>query len=227
MNNNIQLAIADDEMLFRRGMQILVEDFEGIDVSLEASNGKDLLEKLQTSDSLPDVLLLDLNMPEMNGVETAKSLQKQFPSIRIIVLSTYFSKGFIINMIELGASSYLPKNSLPAEVEKAIREVFEKGFSYNDKVMEVIRENMISKMKVKASFAPELTSREKEILQLICEQFTASEIAGKLFISQRTVDGHRNNLLQKLNCRNTAGLVVHAIQNNLVNVAPGGLWGQG
>lgn len=216
----IRIAIADDEALFRKGLQYLIENFEEIEVVLEADNGQHLLDQLAVADVPPDVLLLDMNMPEMNGVEAAKALQKQYPSIRIIVLSTYYSKKFIINMIELGASSYLPKNSLPEEVERTIREVYEKSFSYTDKVLGVIRENMIQKTRPRPTFTVDLTSREIEILQLICEQYTATEIGEKLFISPRTVEGHRNNLLQKLNCRNTAGLVVYAIQNQVVNIAP-------
>ncbi|MEL6251923.1 MAG: response regulator transcription factor [Bacteroidota bacterium] len=221
----INVAIADDEVLFLKGLKILISDFEEMEVILEAHNGKDLLEKLEAEEKLPDILLLDLNMPEMNGVETAKQLQEKYPSIRFIVLSTYFSKSFIINMIELGAAAYLPKNSLPEEVEASIREVYEKGFSYNDKVMEVIRENLVKKTRPKITFTPELTEREKEVLQLICEQYTAGEIAEKLFISPRTVEGHRNNLLQKFNCRNTAGLVVYAVQNKLVHISPDAFWG--
>ena len=222
----IHIAITDDETLFLKGLKQLIEGFEGMEVILEASNGKDLLAQLAEGDALPHILLLDLNMPEMTGVEAAKVLQQQYPAIRIIVISTYFSKAFIINMIELGASAYLAKNSLPQEVELTIREVSDKGFSYTDKVLEVIRENMMKKTKPKLSFGPELTEREREILQLICEQYTTGEIAEKLFISARTVDGHRNNLLQKLNCRNTAGLVVFAIQHQLVYISPDAFWGR-
>lgn len=222
----IHLALADDETLFRKGMRILIEGFEGMEVVLEAEHGQDLLDKLATADPLPNVLLLDLNMPQLNGVETAKQLQRDYPSLRVIVLSTYFSKKFILSMVELGASSYLAKNSAPEAVETSIREVFDKGFSYSDPVMEVIRENMVKKMKPKPSFGPQLTERELQVLQLICEQKTAQEIAETLFISVRTVDGHRNNLLQKLNCRNTAGLVVYALQHNLVDVPPDAFWGE-
>lgn len=215
----IQIALADDETLFRKGMRILIEGFDGMKIVMEAGNGKELLAQLATVDVLPDILLLDLNMPEMNGVETAKALSQQYPAIRIIVLSSFFTKAFILNMIEIGASGYLPKNSMPETVENTINEVYTKGFAYNDKVLEVMRENMVKKSKPKVSFTVDLSERETEVLQLICEQYTAAEIAEKLFISARTVDGHRNNLLQKLNCRNTAGLVVYAIQNQLVDVS--------
>ncbi|MEO1448313.1 MAG: response regulator transcription factor [Bacteroidota bacterium] len=219
-----RIALTDDETLFRKGMRILIEGFEDMEVVMEAGNGRELLDQLATADPLPDIALLDLNMPELNGVETAKALQKQFPALKVIILSTYFSKKFIINMIELGASGYLPKNSLPEEVERTLREVADKGFSYGDEVMTVIRENLVKKERPKPTFAPQLTEREKEVLQLICEQHTAAEIADKLFISRRTVDGHRNNLLQKLGCRNTAGLVVYALQHQLVNIAPDQFW---
>lgn len=222
----IQIALADDEVLFRKGMKLLLEDYEGINVMLEAQDGEQLLQLLLQATSLPDVLLLDMKMPNLNGVDTAKALQERFPSIKIIVLSTYFSKAFIVNMIELGAGSYLPKNATPDEVVATIREVYNNGFSYNQAVLEVIRDNMMQKNKPKMplSFGVEITSREKEILQLICEEYTTGEIAEKLFISPRTVDGHRNNLLEKLGCKNVAGLVVYAIQHQLVKINPETFW---
>ncbi|MEM6722331.1 MAG: response regulator transcription factor [Bacteroidota bacterium] len=216
--NHISIAIADDEALFRKGMSMLLNAYENLQVVLEAENGEDLLEKLVTSIQFPDILLLDLKMPKMNGIEAAKRIQKKYPKLRIIVISTHFSRAFIINMIELSAVAYLPKNSQPEEVVETIEEVYKKGFHYNDEVMAIIRENIISKKKPKAQFSVQLTNREKEVLKLICEQYTAPEIAKKLFISARTVDGHRNNLLAKLNCRNVAGLVVYVLQNQLIDL---------
>ncbi len=222
----IKVALADDEALFRKGMALLLNDYEDLQITLEASDGADLLQKLRTSNSLPDVLLLDMKMPNLNGVEASKVIRTEFPDLKIVVLSTYFSKAFIINMIELGAASYLPKNTNPDEVVATIREVFNHGFSYNQAVMEVIRDNMMQKTKPKisSSFDIELTPREHEILQLICEEYTTPEIADKLFLSARTVDGHRNNLLEKLGCKNVAGLVVYAIQHQLVKIHPETFW---
>lgn len=214
----ISIAIADDEALFRKGMSLILNDYEHLNVALEAENGVDLLEKLSQSESIPDILLLDLKMPEMNGVEVAKVIQKKYPTLKIIVISTHFSRAFIINMIELSAVAYLPKNSQPQEVVETIEAVYEKGFHYNTEVLAIIRENIISKKKPKAQFSVELTNRETEVLKLICEQYTAPEIAKKLFISARTVDGHRNNLLSKLECRNVAGLVVYVLQNQLIDI---------
>lgn len=226
MESIIKIAIADDEALFRKGMGMLLDDFEGIQFILEAENGEVLLQKLAAASEFPDIVLLDLNMPVLNGIDTAKRLKEIHPQLKIIVLSTYFSKAFIINMIEIGAASYLPKNTLPEEMEQTIREVAARGFFYNHAVMEIIRENMVQKTqpKITMPFQIELTNREKEVLQLICEQFKTTEIAEKLFISPRTVDGHRNNLLEKLGCRNTAGLVVFAIQHELVKINPESLW---
>ncbi len=225
-NQPILIALADDEALFRRGMRRILEDFPDLNVMLEAENGADLLEKIQASDDLPDVLLLDLKMPVMSGVEAARIIRERFPSIHFIVLSSHVNKSFILNMIEIGASAYLGKNAHPDELAETIRAVHDKGFFYNQDVLEVIRESLTEKNipKTPIAFSIELTSREKEVLQLICEQYTTPEIAEKLYISVRTVDGHRNNLLSKLQCRNTAGLVVYAIQNNLVNIKGNENW---
>lgn len=218
----IKIALTDDEALFRKGMRSLIEDFEGMEVILEAASGTDLLQQLANTTPLPDVLLLDLNMDNLNGIETAKVIQKDYPSIKVIILSSYFSKAFVINLIEMGSSAYLPKNALPEEVAQTIQEVVIKGFSYNDAVMQIIRENMVQKNrpKLKTPFKISLTKREQEVLELICNQATTAEIAKQLFISTRTVEGHRNNLLQKLGCRNTAGLVVFALQHQLVQINP-------
>ena len=217
---DILIALADDEALFRRGMRLILEDYPGLKVIIEAENGQHLLDKIRASDELPDVLLLDLKMPVMGGIEAAEIIRREFPSILIVVISSHFSKAFIINMIEIGASAYLGKNTAPDEVVETIRMVREKGFYYNTEVMGIIRENIMSPISAKANREQtiDITNREKEVLQLICEECTTQEIADRLYISVRTVDGHRNNLLSKLGCRNTAGLVVYALQNGLVNL---------
>jgi DNA-binding NarL/FixJ family response regulator len=215
---DITLAIADDEVLFRKGMKLILNGFEGIHVALEAENGLNLLAQLRSAEELPDILLLDLKMPEMNGIEVAKIIREEFPDVKIIVLSTHFSRAFVINMIELSAVAYLPKNSEPHVVVETIKAVYQNGFHYSDEVMTIIRENLLLKKKPKVAFSLQLTSREMEVLQLICEQYNAPEIAEKLFISPRTVDGHRNNLLLKMDCKNVAGLVVMALQQRLVDI---------
>lgn len=217
----IYLTIVDDEALFRKGLISLIKDFEGIELLSEASNGRELLDYLSTHSSHPNIVLLDLKMPILNGIETAKILERDYPNINVIVLSTYFSETFVFNMIEIGAASYLAKNTAPKEVEKTIQLVHKKGFYYSDEIIKIIRQNIIhKKQQSKASFDIQITKREQEILQLICEQYTNAEIAKKLYISNRTVDAHRNNLLQKFNCKNTAGLVAFAIQRKLITIDP-------
>jgi len=216
----IHIAIADDEALFRRGMRLILEDYPDLRVQFEAENGEELLAKIRAATDPPDVLLLDLKMPVMSGIEAAKIIREQFPSIHIVVLSSHVSKAFILNMIEIGAASYLGKNAHPDEVAETIRQVRERGFYYNSMVMSVIHESMADKAQTKPNAIPdiELTAREREVLQLICEEMTTQEIGEKLFISARTAEGHRNNLLSKLGCRNAAGLVVYAIQHGLVDI---------
>lgn len=216
----MKIALADDETLFRRGVTLILEEMGDAEVVFEADNGQALLEHLARVPVVPDVVLLDLNMPVLNGVETAKVLQEQYPDLKVIVLSTYFSKVFVLSMLELGAAAYLPKNATPELMQTTVKEVVEKGFFYNDEVLAIIRENMVkpTRQKLSKPFQPSLTAREKEVLQLICEERTTPEIAEQLFISTRTVEGHRNNLLSKLQCRNTAGLVVVALQEGLVDV---------
>lgn len=223
---SIKLGIVDDEALFRRGMRLILSDYQDLTTVLEAEDGQELIEKLRASENQPDIVLMDLQMPRMDGIETTKLITEEFPDLRIIILTTHYSKAFIINMIELGAASYLAKNSKPELVIHTIWEVYLKGFSYDSYVMEVIRENMVSGYSSKpVSFGPvKLTRRELEILQLICNQYTTSEIAEKLFISPRTVDGHRNNLLEKTESKNTAGLVVYAIQKNIVQLEEPKKW---
>ncbi len=216
----INIAIADDEALFRRGMRLILEDYDDLHVQFEAENGEDLLAKIRAATDPPDVLLLDLKMPVMSGIEAAKIIREQFPSIQIVILSSHISKPFILNMIEIGAASYLGKNAHPEEVVETIRQVRERGFYYNAMVMNVIHESMTDKAPPKPTeMEMELTAREREVLQLICEELTTQEIGEKLYISARTAEGHRNNLLSKLNCRNAAGLVVYAIQHGLVDLS--------
>ena len=218
----IHLAIADDEALFRKGMISLLQDEQDMEIVLEASDGEDLLQQLQQAEKMPDVLLLDLNMPRLNGIETAKIIRSTYPELKIVVLSTYFSSAFVLKMIEIGAAAYLPKDSDPAEMRQTILDVLAKGFSYSRQVLEMLHQNLQQKSRpsLRIPFGIELTSREQEILQLICEECTTAEIAEKLYISPRTVDGHRNNLLEKLGCKNVAGLVVYAIQYELVHIGP-------
>lgn len=219
MHNIIKIILVDDELLFRKGVQFMLERENNIKIIFEASNGEELINYLnQNENDLPDIILMDLKMPLLNGVEATKRIHKKYPDVKIIALTSFDTKPFIINMIQEGASSYLIKNASPKEMIHTINEVALKGFYYNHLILGVIDEGLIfGNKKTKSSFDEEyLTIREKEVLELICEQFSTNQIAEKLFISPRTVEGHRNNLLIKTESKNIAGLVVYAIQNKIV-----------
>ena len=219
----IKIAIADDEALFRAGMSFILTRVINFEIVFEAENGSDLIEKLKVATELPDVILMDLKMPLLNGVESTKILQKEYPEIKVIAVTSYDGKSFITNMIDVGASSYLLKNTSPKVVVNTINEVYDKGFYYDERVLKIIHENLLSakSKRIKSDLDNNLlTKREKEILELICNQYTTNEIADKLFISPRTVEGHRNNLLIKTESKNVAGLVIYGIQKKLIELSP-------
>jgi DNA-binding NarL/FixJ family response regulator len=219
----INIVIADDEQLFRSGIRFILEREPNFNISFEAKNGKKLLDFLRTTKEFPDIILMDLNMPEMNGVEATKIIHKTHPNIKVVVLTSYNSKSFITNMIDVGASSYLVKNTSPKMVVHTINEVHKKGFYYDEKVLSIINENIISSSgkRIKNDLEQNLLSkREIDVLELICAQKTTVEIADKLFISPRTVEGHRNNLLLKTKSKNVAGLVIYGIQKKLIEMTP-------
>ncbi|MGJ8760003.1 MAG: response regulator [Polaribacter sp.] len=223
MMNKINIIIADDEELFRKGIRFLLERENNFSITYEAENGKELIDFLSYTEHTPDIILMDLKMPEINGVEATKKIHKTHPNIKIIALTSFDGKSFITNMIDVGASSYLLKNTSPKMVIHTINEVFNKGFYYDEKVLKIIQENINSSSgkRIKIDLDKKLLSkREIDVLELICDQCTTAEIADKLFISPRTVEGHRNNLLLKTHSKNVAGLVIYGIQKKLIEVTP-------
>jgi DNA-binding NarL/FixJ family response regulator len=219
MDKAIKMILVDDEVLFRKGISFLLTREKNIEVLFEASNGLELIEFLKWDNPKPDIIIMDLKMPFLNGIEATKIIRRDYPDIKIIALTSYDSKSFIANMIDVGAVSYLVKNTTPQELFETINEVAEKGFYYSDYVLNIIQNDIVSNKKTKCSFDSNfITSRELEVLQLICKQKSTVEIGEKLFISPRTVEGHRNNLLLKTESKNIAGLVVFAIQHELVSL---------
>lgn len=219
MSKVIKIVLVDDEELFRKGISFLLTRQDNIEVIFEASNGLELMAFLNEDNPKPDIIIMDLKMPFLNGIEATKIIRRDFSDIKIIALTSYDSNSFISNMIDVGAVSYLVKNATPQELFSTINEVAEKGFYYSDYVMNIIQKDVISNKKSKCSFDTNfITSRELEVLQLICKQKSTIEIGEKLFISPRTVEGHRNNLLLKTESKNIAGLVVFAIQRDLVSL---------
>jgi two-component system, NarL family, response regulator DegU len=217
--NNIKVAIADDHRLFREGIRALITAMKGIVLCLEAENGRDLLEQLRQHTA--DILLLDIEMKDMNGVDTLGSLKTMHPQLKVIILSMHTEARMISYMMERGANGYLQKDIKKEELETALRTTYEKGFYFNETVSNSLLEGLKTKNK-KTTTLPQhitLTGREKEVLMLICQEHTTGEIAEKLFISERTVEGHRKNLCAKLEVKNTAGLVKKALLFRLVDLA--------
>ena len=211
----IKLALADDQNLFRKGMAMLLRELDGMEVTLECANGKDLLKAIAV---VPvDIVLLDLEMPVMDGVETMKRMRTDHPEVKVLVLSMHSEEKFIVHLMELGANGYLLKTAEATEVENAIRSVAESGYYFSDMVSQVMLQGLVKKDKVRPYFnvIDPLSDREIEVLKLICAEKTTSEIAEQLFLSPRTVEGHRNNILLKTGARNVAGLVVFAMTNGI------------
>ncbi len=217
---NITIAVADDHILFRKGLVALLEDFGFVDKIYEASNGLEMLEVLEYAVPMPEIVLLDLRMPVMDGVETTEKIKDKYPDIKIVILTMQDDEGLIMHMIEKGVSGYLLKNAEPDELEKALLTLMIKDFYFNQKLSEIVMKGLFTKgRKPKGMYFDSLFSeREIEVLQLICEEYTSAEIADKLNVSRRTVESHRNNLIEKSGAKNAAGLVIYAIRNGLYKI---------
>ena len=213
MTDKIKIALADDEVLIRNGIRAIIEQEDNLEVVFEASNGVELVDYLNSDNVLPEIILMDIKMPLLNGVESTKHISKHQPNIKIIALSSYSSPTFIFNMLDVGAVCYLSKSASQEKMIMSINAVIQNGFYFEDFIMDYLNKGS---EKIKTHFDSEfLTERETEVLKLICEQNSATEIGNKLNISSRTVDGHRNNLLLKTESKNVIGLVLFAIQNNI------------
>ena len=214
MTDKIKIFLVDDHNLFREGLKFLLSGNELISEIYEAENGKDLLENVL--DVKPDIILMDIEMPEMNGIEATKEVLKIYPEAKIIALSMYANENFYSEMIDAGAKGFLLKNSKFEDVKKAIADVNEGKNYFSPEILEAIIKNLNKKKHQKKN--SELTEREIEVLYNICKGLSNHEIADFLFISKRTVDKHRENILLKTQSKNTAGLVIYAIKNEIFEV---------
>lgn len=215
--SKIKIAIADDFKIFREGLKVGLSADEAMEVLLEADNGEDLLKGLETI--TPDVIIMDLKMPLMDGMEATKIVRKKYPEIKVLVVSMYEDDKFIIHLMENGANGYLLKNAEPDEIRRAIYSVHENGYYFNDLVNKALLKKLVLKNNLKPSFNQniDLTEREQEVLKLICEEKTAAEIGKEIFLSPRSVEGIRQRLIEKVGVRNTAGLVMFAVKNGIVD----------
>lgn len=215
--SKIKIIIADDYKIFREGLKVGLSADEGLQVIAEADNGEDLVKLLDTV--TPDVILMDLKMPIMDGMEATKIVRKKYPGIKVLVVSMYEDDKFIIHLMENGANGYLLKNAEPDEIRRSIYAVHENGYYFNDLVNKALLKKLVLKNNLKPSFNQniDLTEREQEVLKMICEEKTAAEIAKEIFLSPRSVEGIRQRLIEKVGVRNTAGLVMFAVKNGIVD----------
>jgi len=218
--NTIKIIMVDDHQIVRDGIKALIIDDENIEIIGEASNSVELFKLLQ--DKNPDIILLDISLPEISGIEIAKRLTEEYPSVKTLMLSMYMSEEFITNSIEAGAKGYLPKTTTQKELLDAINAIYKGGEFYNNTVSDILLKSYIkktqSKNKEEEAKSVNITKRELEILKLFAEGLTNKEIADKLFISIRTVESHKNNIMQKLELKTTVELVKYAIRNNIIEI---------
>lgn len=214
--DTIRVAIADDHKIFRKGVILSLRPYTNIKFVQEADNGEALLNGL--AESQPDVVLMDLRMPGKDGIEATKTISKQNPQIKVLVLSMYEDERFVFHMMENGANGYLLKNSEPQEIRRAIMDVHEKGYYLNNYVNRILLKRSHARNKTTPSLNSEitLTDKEKDVLRFICMEFTAQEIAQKMEISARTVESIKDRLMERFGSKNTAGLVFFAVKNNLI-----------
>jgi DNA-binding NarL/FixJ family response regulator len=210
----IRIIIADDHQLFRNGLKILLNSFPEFEVTGEASNGKEFLELLKTVQA--DIALMDINMPEMDGIEATRKGIKINPSVSVIALSMYGEEEYYYKMVDAGAKGFLLKDSDISEVKEAILAVVKGGSYFSQELLYHVIQKI--KHREQETKSANLSKREREILAKICEGLSNQEIAEALFISKRTVDKHRANLLGKTNSKNTASLILFAIKNKLIEI---------
>jgi DNA-binding NarL/FixJ family response regulator len=219
----IGIFLVDDHQIVRDGIKSLLQNAPGITISGEASSGKELLAKITSSDT--EIILMDISIPDISGIELTKQVLKNYPEIKVLILSMYTQEDFIVNAIAAGAKGYLPKNTTRIELLKAISEIYEGNEYYSDTISKIILENYISNVRKTTETEPEkekendlLSSREKQILQMFVEGISNQEIADKLFISIRTVESHKNHIMQKLGIKSIVELIKYAIRNKIANI---------
>ncbi len=217
MSNAITYIIADDHKVFRKGMRFTLDSDKTLNCLAEAENGIQLLELLKTHS--PDVILMDIKMPEMDGMEATRRIRAANKDVKIVVLTMYDDESFVMHMLDMGVNGYLVKNADPEEIVKAIHTVHENNYYFNDMVSKLMLKNLVAKDKVRQRNKEnvQLSDKEKDILRLICKEHTNAEIAEKLFLSQRTVEGLRSSMLDKIGVRNTAGLVIYAVKHGIAD----------
>ena len=211
----INIGIIDDHQLFVKSLGLMLESFTNYNVVIEAFNGKDLQEKMKQKITVPDIILIDVNMPQMNGYETAKWLNEHYPQIKLVALSMNDDDHTIIDMIKAGCCAYLMKDTHPNELEKALTEINEKGY-YNGDASNINYRRLMKSEQEKESL--NINDRERNFLRLACSDKTYKQIASEMNLSERTIDGYREVLFQKLKVQSRVGLCLEAIRKQIVSL---------
>ncbi|MVT09385.1 response regulator transcription factor [Chitinophaga tropicalis] len=209
------VGLVDDHQLFIKSLSMMLDSFEEYDVIVEALNGKDLQQKLSALNVVPEIMLIDVNMPVMDGVATAAWLSEHYPAMKLIALSMNDKDTSVIKMFKAGCCSYLLKDAHPAELEKALNQVREKGY-YNSETGQL----NFGRLLMKAEGKPEITVSAKELqfLKLACSDLTYKEIAGMMNLAERTIDGYRESLFQKFGVQSRVGLCLEALRKEFVTL---------
>jgi two-component system invasion response regulator UvrY len=217
-NNKMKVALADDHILLRNGLAGLINSFDDYTVIFEADNGTDFQKKIKKDDA-PDLVLMDINMPTMDGFATAQWLKQNYPLTKVLALSMYDNENSIIRMFKAGARGYILKDCEPSELKAALDSIIKKGYYYSELVTgKLIHSiNKLDEDGDVRNLSP-LNEREIQFLKFACTEMTYKEIADKMFLSPRTIDGYRDALFEKLNLKTRVGLVMYAIKNGIVQV---------
>jgi DNA-binding NarL/FixJ family response regulator len=210
--NKPKILIVDDHRLFREGLKLMLQDIDKYEVIGEAANGKQFLQYIQHIK--PDLVLMDINMPEINGIEASRKALERYPDLDILILSMLGEEDYYNELVEIGVKGFLLKNSDPDELIKGIERILEGATYFSQDLLLHILEGKSRRDQILKDIS--FTSREKDVLILMCEGMTNIEIADKLFLSHRTVDRHKSNLFAKTGCTNSVALVMFAIKNKIV-----------
>ncbi len=218
MEKPIKLLIVDDHKIFRDGLKLLLGQFPFIGTIEEASNGKEFLDSLESGS--PDLVLMDINMPVMGGIEATKEALQRYPDLKIIVLTTFHDEDYVEQMMMAGVEGYMLKRSTSEEFEEALLKVNSGGNYFSDEIIRTVSRNLqrLRSEVGRLASMPEFTPREREVLELICQGYNNDQIADRIHISPKTVEKHKSSLFQKTHSGNTVNLIIYAFKNELVDL---------
>lgn len=215
----LRIAIVEDHLLIRKSMKMLINSFEGMEVVIDAGNGQTFLDEVATCSI--DIVLLDIQMPVMNGYEACKHLLQWHSDVKVLVVSQFTTKQSIHRIMTIGAHGYFTKNSAPEELEAAIRSLYTHGYYFGSELGSVLREAILWDKKnvvEKVNLNHKLSDRELEIIGLMCKEMSSEEIGTQLFISGRSVEAHRRNIMEKTSSQNVIGIILYVLKRKLINL---------